>query len=318
MEFRQLLLAGMVTSSLVACGGSGSDGSTDNVGGGSTPADTTPSYTGSRNAAVLSSSNTEDLAGAAVEAIKSAEAENARGSLPSVPASVVTSAGISRSLGESSTNYNALQSQSYSGSCGGTMVVSATETVATVAFNDYCDSGLEIDGTYLLNSTTAGNVTTTVVTYQGVTIQESDSTVVSSGTFTTIYNAQSGAFEYEMDMTLTVDGEVIRLVESERCDAQFNCTSVATYTVDGETYEAENVTFESTASGSNVSARIYDADEGYFEMEAENITYCDNGNIKTGSITLSDDSSNQIDVTFDGDCENMTVTIGGVAETVAQ
>ena len=317
MEFRKLVLAGVVTGSLVACGGSGG-GSENSGASGSAPVDTAPSYNGNRNAAVLSSSNTSELAGAAIKAIKYAEAEDSRSDMPNVPESTSSNIGTARSLRESPAHYETHQTETYPGSCGGNMVVSGTNTVVTVNFNDYCDSGVEVDGTYTVTSTTVGAVTTLVLSYQNVTIQDSDTSVVSSGTFTTIQNTQSGAIEYKLDLTLVVDGEKIRLVESERCDAQFNCTSVATYSVDGEIYEAENIEFKSTVNGSNVSARIYDADEGYFEMEAENITYCGNGNIKTGSITLSDDSSNQIDVTFDGDCENMTVTADGVAETVTQ
>jgi len=37
-----------------------------------------------------------------------------------------------------------------------------------------------------------------------------------------------------------------------------------------------------------------------------------------GTIRLTDDDINQVDISFDGDCENMTVTMDGVAETVAQ
>lgn len=311
MEIKQVLLAGVLTGALAGCGGSDSDGE-------SSTGNTTPTYTGSRDAAVLSSKNSGDLALAAVEAVKSAEADDARSNLPGLPASASSTLGVSRSIAALQSSHNILQTQIINGGCGGTMSVSGSGESTAVNFDDYCEAGLEIDGAYLFNNTTVGHLSTTVLTYQNVSIKVDESTVLTSGTFTTVYNTQTSAFEYSLDITMTVDGEKIRLVESESCDAQFNCTSTATFTVNGETYEAENVTYESTVSGSHVTARVYDADEGYFEMEAKDITYCDNGNIESGNITLSDGDESRVDITFDGDCQNMTVTIDAVAETVAQ
>lgn len=300
MEIRHALMAGVVSGALVACGGSGSGSDSDK--------NSSPSYSGKQGAAVLSSENSSDLAKAAKQAIKSAEAKNQRNQIPMAGLSASSSRSISRSI---------QQSESLQGSCGGSITVSGSETVVAT-FNQYCEDDVIIDGSMLMKSSSSGNTTTTLLTYNQVSIRVDGQNIVTNGTLSTVDNSQTGISLTEMDMTMSVDGEVVRLLESIRCNAQYQCTATTTYSVDGETFQAENLQFSTNASGSHMSARIYDEDEGYFELSAQNIAYCDNGNIKTGTIRLTDDSDNQVDIRFDGDCENMTVTMDGVANTVAQ
>ena len=300
MEIRHALMAGVVSGALVACGGSGSDSDSDK--------NSSPSYSGKQEAAVLSSENSSDLAKTAKQAIKSAEAKDQRNQIPMAGLSASSSRSISRSI---------QQSQILSGDCGGSMTISGSEIVS-LNFDQYCDDDVIIDGSMLMKSSSSGNTTTTLLTYNQVSIRVDGQNIVTNGTLSTVDNPQTGISRTDMNMTVNIDGEVMRLVESIRCKAHYQCTTTTTYSVDGETFQAENLQFSSDDSGSQMSARIYDEDEGYFEMSAQNITYCDNGNIKMGTIRLTDDDTNQVDISFDGDCENMTVTMDGVANTVAQ
>ena len=87
----------------------------------------------------------------------------------------------------------------------------------------------------------------------------------------------------------------------------------------GQTYQVEDSFVNgSNSNGWNAGGTFYDPTHGSVDFYATNIQYCTNGNIESGTITLTDESDNTLQVTFTG-CSEMTISLdNGTAATVAQ
>ena len=99
-----------------------------------------------------------------------------------------------------------------------------------------------------------------------------------------------------------------------------DCSYAEDFSLDGVTYRIEGAEVDQNgATGTfNVSARIYDENEGFIDMTATNATVNNTGNICSGSIDISDSTNaNVVQVTFP-DCDNYVVTFGGVSNTFPQ
>ncbi len=313
MELKRLLLVGLFTTGLVACGGSddSSSSNTNNNSGVLT-------YSGNTEPATLSAGNQSSLAKAAKEAIVSADAATKRRELTS-SVSDIDLDGSSASVANHTASAN---STTVTGSCGGSLTATGNDSTLNVVFNGFCDgesgSSSTINGSFSVTTSTSDDVSTFETIYNGLTVVESDGVTVAMTGSVLVETRNSGVSTLSIDVTITIEGEAVRLAESMSCGSNGECVTRTVYTADGVTYQTEDVSVIESDSGVSVTATVYDADDGYFELSATDMTYCENGNIESGSMLLSDDSDNEIKITFDGDCETMTVTMDGVAETVDQ
>ncbi len=128
-------------------------------------------------------------------------------------------------------------------------------------------------------------------------------------------------FSYEYDLTVSDGTRSYNLRGTVTCTggSEFSCSYTEDFSADGRRFRIENVQVSgNNTSGYNVSVRVYDEEFGYVDISATGITICDNGNIGTGQIQVTDSTGNvvlQIDFT---NCDQMVVTFDGVGTTLDQ
>ena len=85
--------------------------------------------------------------------------------------------------------------------------------------------------------------------------------------------------------------------------------------MNGLSYRVENI----EGDENDLSARVYDEDLGYFDIDASSLTYsCDNGNFSTGTISILDSSGEEVISVSFPNCNDCVVTYGGNADTYSQ
>jgi hypothetical protein len=299
MNIKKVCLTAL-TISLAACGGgsssSGSDGTIDT------------SFVGNSSAATASSSNAPTLARAASEGALQAAA------------TVDAPIGYETNLDELNRELNA---QIIDMVLAGDTPIAATETTA-----GNCGGEIRVT-TPDYSSFNPGDTYSASAVYDNYCVGYGSFTYVINGSYYSNINTRNDgsisraiySFDYEATSNYGGEGNVIRYSATQDCaynssSQQTSCTISDNFTgVDGRSYRVEN--FEGDEY--DLSARIYDQDYGYFDIEASSLGYaCDNGNFSFGSITIEDSSGNEvISVTFPN-CNDCVVTYGGTANTYSQ
>ncbi len=185
-------------------------------------------------------------------------------------------------------------SSSIDGPCGG----SADYTSATsggkisridINYRDYCSSDMYLNGLVKIYYSYSGDsISSYKIVYSNVTITGNG---------------------YNETINMTID-----------CNASYSCTYSSTTTgSDGRTYTVSGSTVTgNNSSGYNASATITDPDHGTITITATNITICENGNIGTGEIKVTDSTGNVVlSVTFPN-CTQMVVVYKGTSATYNQ
>ena len=180
------------------------------------------------------------------------------------------------------------------GDCGGSANYNAVINGQQVNrieydFNQYCSSSYTLDGNMTIYYTYSGNdISGYRIVYDNVT-----------------YSGPN--YNETINMTIT-------------CNATYSCTySSSTTGSDGRTYTVSDSSVTgNNSSGYNVTATVTDPDHGTITITATNITICDNGNIGSGEIEVTDSTGAVVlSITFPN-CSEMVVTYNGVATTYNQ
>lgn len=225
-------------------------------------------------------------------------------------------------LSEKSTNLpvGASETITIDGSCGGSATASGSQSSMTITFNDYCESEVVFDGKMTLTqSGTWGVDYTSTVTFNNLKMTYAGSTITMSGKMTEVESESTSSMS--MAMTITMDGVTRSFNYVETCDADSNCSVTEMFQgADGTVYQLGDVTYYDYGSGYYFSGTFYDPVHGYVTVNARNIYVCANGKIESGTIDITDASSNDIAITFDADCATMNVSVNssGVPGTVNQ
>ncbi len=195
---------------------------------------------------------------------------------------------------ESLSNLPTGYSGTLTGDCGGNANYNAVINGQQVNrieydFNQYCSSSYTLDGNMTIYYTYSGNdISSYRIVYDNLT-----------------YSGPS--YNETINMTIT-------------CNASYSCTYSSTTTgSDGRTYTVSDSSVTgNNSSGYNVSATVTDPDHGTITITATNITICDNGNIGSGEIEVTDSTGAVVlSITFPN-CSEMVVTYDGVATTYNQ
>jgi hypothetical protein len=326
---KSLILSAVVTALLTACGGS-SDSDSNSLGGNGSAI----TYSGVTTPATITSDNSEALAESGTAVTKSLTARDNSAQLPIGITSNTQSAQASETIrnsikqirsnkDSSSLPIGITEEETISGNCGGSATSTYTDTNFSSTFNNFCENGTTINGT-ISGSYTA---TTDSWTSNNITISVEGSTITFSGSGTCSYT-DTAEVETETcadNIQITENGITNNYSFSETCiytvsTGAYDCTETEYLQADnGQTYQVD----DSYVSGNNTngwyaSGTFYDPAHGSVDFYASNIQYCQNGNIESGTITITDDSDNTLLVTFVS-CSEMTISLdNGTAETVAQ
>lgn len=255
--------------------------------------DAGPDYSGSESAATVDTENQADIATASrdstVHLIGQSEGED----LPDLPSGVVLEEGeqtvtaLTQSLIESAQLPTAA-TNTIDGSCGGSATIdTATDgSNSWIEYDNYCTGSTVIDGRI-------------------------------------VYSVSDDLLVYEYQNVTVTHGDTTETINMEmRCDLSngYDCTYSSNLDgSDGRTYRttSSEVTGNSS-SGYDVSARVYDPDHGYIDIQASGITVCDNGGIGSGTISVTDSSGDAVLTIEFSSCDSMTVTYNGNAQTYDQ
>ncbi len=126
---------------------------------------------------------------------------------------------------------------------------------------------------------------------------------------------QNVTIVYDIDFT-TTEGS-FSLSGTITCNNE-ECTYTEDFSVNGVDYRIENIEVSEDIDGFNISGRVFDENLGYIDFETSDFTACSNGNVQTGTITISDSTNTEvITVTFPN-CNDCIVTFDGVETTFQQ
>jgi hypothetical protein len=88
---------------------------------------------------------------------------------------------------------------------------------------------------------------------------------------------------------------------------------------DGASVTVEDVTVSgNSTSGYNLSAQVYHEEYGALTINAMNLTFCENGNIQSGTISVTDSTNTVVLVITFTNCDDFTATFNGVSNTYPQ
>lgn len=322
---KSLLFSAAVITLLTGCGGS-SDSDSNGFSGSSV------TYTGVTTPATINSDNSEALAESSAAVTKSLTSSSSSDSLPFSIISNSQSNEIGKTIKsivnqalENSTESSNLPtgiSEVQNGNCGGTASGTGTENQFSVTFNDFCNNGTTINGTVSGSETDSSRSWNT----NNISISSTDDTITFSGSSncTKTETADTKTESCTQNIQATQNSVTSNVSFTEVCVENVStghneCTQIDYIQGDnGQTYQVEDSSvFGNNTSGWYASGTFYDPTHGSIDFRASNIQYCENGNIQSGSITLTDESNNTLSVTFNS-CDEMTITLNGTATTVAQ
>jgi hypothetical protein len=256
-----------------------------------------PSYTGAQTAATVSTNNQQSIAVTAREgAVQAVFQSNSEVDLPlgvslSTNDSVALVNQVSADLVSAGQLPTGVVSETVNGDCGGTARIRLAGTSGNsfrIDYNNFCmlaDSEQVVVNGRVDYTTTE---TSTTIVYRDVTIT-------------------SGGVTETINMTI-------------HCDDQYECTYSADFVgSDGRVYRSANVTVSGdSSSGYDVSARIYDPEYGYVDIQGTGLTLCSGGGIGSGSVNVTDSTGTQVLTVDFTSCDSMTVTFNGTAEVYSQ
>jgi hypothetical protein len=122
----------------------------------------------------------------------------------------------------------------------------------------------------------------------------------------------------EMHVTVTYGGETAEISLTLDCvglSGTPSCNVTSDFAgVDGRIYRVSDITVTPTGSAYNISARVYDPDQGYFTMttSASLAFDCSNGVPSIGTLEISGQDATSGTINFP-DCSGFSVTIDGAS-----
>lgn len=237
-----------------------------------------------------------------------------------------------RTAQSSTQNREVMQTATESGSCGGSVTFDGSENNWTAVFTDYCEhdsSAIAYADSYRITMNGSmrysmeGN--TELYVYEGLSYSarfgdERVESGTTSGMIQTTYKAADNYADYteRYNITMTRNGETIQMIGEETCTDYFNCTAADYYSEGDQVYKVEirsdfTEQFDGTYSG---AMTLYDPDHGYVYVSAVDLLPCESG-FASGSIYVSDDSGNQMQISYNGCGQDVTLTLNGNAETAS-
>jgi hypothetical protein len=129
-------------------------------------------------------------------------------------------------------------------------------------------------------------------------------------------------FTVVVDATVTVAGQPAQQVTGTVTCTNFgaSCSVQESFVgADGSSVTVEGVTVSGDSStGYNLSAQVYHEEFGAITITASNIVFCSNGNIQSGSISVTDSTNAVVLVINFSNCDEFTATFDGVSNTYPQ
>ena len=278
---------------LAACGGGG-DGDGDSSSSG---------YSGKTSAATVDDSNNTAVAKgvhvASKQAVSTEEGGGALRSLfvPDSPRDILIEQSLSDSQSLLARNTT---SGDYSQFCNGGGSASYTLTTS--------QNGESGEFTYNYNNCTYtyGEYS---ITYDGSMYYEYDN------------NGNYWLWEYDLTVSTNYMGSYT-LTSSYECSGDLglgSCTVSENFSDDGVSYRVTDVSFSSSGSDFDFTAKIYHEDYGYVEIVATDLVLCDNGGFSSGSIVVTDSSSTDVlTLTYSGCDAPVVVTYNGTTFNMNQ
>jgi len=280
---------------LAACGGGGGGGDGDTGGGGSF---------NSSSAATITDENAAEMSVGAAEGTK----KSINSSVAPLGVVVSDREAVGALLEASA---DALREQA----SGPTLPMAITQDLSA----QVCTGG----GTYVFQSDDIGTQSANpsgsgTATYSNCNF---DGTVI-DGTALFEWADNFNHIDYTYDMTVSYGGQTYDVAGTMSCDFSASgggCTYSENYVAGGRSYRVENIQVSgNNSSGYTVSARVVNSVYGYVDISATGITICANGNIGSGTVSVTDSSGNVVlTITFP-DCDTMVATFDGVTQTAPQ
>jgi hypothetical protein len=288
------IFIGLILSLLQACGGGDGDGGSSRSG---------PTYDGLTSEARIEAANEESLSNAAASgATQSVVTDVAGESLssrsgPNPEAKLVAlSPKIAQWIVQSGTGY------------------SGRETDLSA---DICDAG----GSAIADTNADGSEGT--ITFSNCGIYDDIGDVIYftglvdfSGTYDSL--GDPSTLSMKMYVTATYGGETAEINLTLNCvglSGTPSCTVTSDFVgVDGRVYRVADITVTPTGAAYNVSATVYDPDNGYFAMttSAPLAFDCSNGVPSTGTLEIAGEGGTSGTISFP-DCSGFNVTIDGAS-----
>ena len=319
-SYQSILIPLFIVFSLVACGGGGGGSSSNN-------SDTAPAmggYTGSIDSATVSDSNKQALSKAAVDAgQKAPELENVE---------YVTSFTYRGSAEQNlQKNTDVIVSVVNSALKGFGPKESVSAAAKTEDISGYiCYSGSAIyDYPESLENNPPPNSGTTKITYSNCDMGSFFVSGLSMMTWNGLeqyydpdydeYYYYPANFTVYMNLTVTMYGDApVSITASVSCtDGGYTCTYTQAFSDSGVNYAISGISaYGDEIYGYNLYAQVYHQNYGYIYIDAMSLRYCDNGNIQSGSIEITDSTGLVVlTVTF-SNCDDYTVTDSDGVATV--
>ncbi len=304
MNKKMFLIA--MLSFLTACGG-GSSSSND-----AANKDDQQNVTGSSVG-----DHAEEVSYVATETVKRAIASDASPFSPARPSRTITS-----------TSSNAKQTRRLASNV---VTIKTTDTnTETIAG----DCGGQIATTYTRSSPDNQNEIfpigfTSVSDFQDYCMDYDGYTMVMSGTLSadmtyTDMDQHSFVYTYSVDYTSDIpDYPSGTISDSESCikeaDQEEACTISSLFEyADGDNYAISDVSIAGSANSGYTVSGTLSADNGdSYDVSVTNLTFCETGNVETGSIEAESNDNELYSVSFPN-CDEMIVTYQGVTETLPQ
>lgn len=294
MNTTKIMIAISLGLSIVACSGGSSD--SDDTGGNS-------DYSGKTTPATVDDSNNSEVAsGVHIASKQAVKSEEGGGLLRSIngsknPRDILINSSIQHA---NSSQFRNTGSGDYSSFCNGGGSASFEYTSS--------QDGTSGEYTYIYN-----NCTYTFdgysITYDGTMYWEFDS------------DAEYWLWEYDIDITSNYMESYSLNASYECTGGQMleNCTVSENFSNNGVSYRVTNVSYSSTGSQYDFTARIYHESYGYVDIEATGLVLCDDGGFSSGSIVVTDSTSNEVlSLTYSGCSDPVVVEYQGSTYNVDQ
>lgn len=279
---------------ITACSGSGSDGDESGSNSG---------YSGKTSPATVNDSNSSDVAAGVHAASKQAvEAEEGGGALRSLYApNSAQDILIEQSLAHSR---SVMQRDTTSGD-----------------YSSFCNGGGS--ASYELTTSQDGESGEFNYVYNNCTYTYGEYSITYDGSMYYKYDNAGDYWLWEYDLSVSSNymGSYT-LNSSYECIGGLgtgSCTVSENFSDNGVSYRVTDVSFSSTGSDFDFTAKIYHEDYGYVEIVATDLVLCDDGGFSTGSIVVTDSTSTEVlSLNYSGCNDPVVVTYNGTTFDIDQ
>lgn len=188
-------------------------------------------------------------------------------------------------------------------------------------YSEFCNGGGS--ASYTLTTSQDGESGVFTYDYNNCTYTYGEYSITYDGTMYYEYDSNTSYWLWEYDLTVSTNymGSYT-LTSSYECTGDLglgSCTVSENFSSGGVSYRVTDVSFSSTGSDYDFSAKIYHEDYGYVEVVASDLVLCDNGGFSSGSITVTDSSSTDVlTLSYSGCDDPVVVTYNGTTFNVNQ